>query len=367
MEFKTFYHSFKDAESSMVLLETLYRSFWNSCNLPSAFISPSTVSLLIDKYSSEYTIVACYVVDVDIEAFGWFYVSGKTIVPLSSGNGDYNALQVLDTNNKDACINATQNIFTKLLEKGHRIKWKNFPIDSYMGKSIEQLNKSKVTRIRYSECPINRQENPLKLYQSVSSKKLIYYKRRLIKKGAFFHCDTDDRDLDRWVQSFALNHRSRWRNQGSKYFKEENIHFLCDRIKAWIKDGIAFRFTVELNNEPIAMCLGVREGSHRLIYHSVVYNEKFGKFSPGMALIQYIVEVMVEYGFCELDFGEGEEVYKKKFVNSYSKIDMVYIHNNLDIFHILAAQIFRLIYENRLLQYIMKNYINKFRFYKIGQ
>jgi Acetyltransferase (GNAT) domain len=341
-----------------------YATLWHNTIVKTPFLSPTTVVTLSDQHLSRgYSIVhfSCTKND-QLVLTAWFKCKNHRLEILSTGFADHNFIIQHSSLTSEEGEGLFRELIIQLTGKGYQLVWRNFPRFSFLGPYLQSINYDGIVTIPYSFCPIHRQNDGQAVLNAISNKKLIYYKRRLIKKGAEFECIEDDFELRLWVEEFTNNHIVRWNGSKtpSKYLNQKVIVQLEARFQAWIEDGVLKRFSIRHEGKRIAFCVGLQQ-EKQLIYHAIAYDRDYFTFSPGKALILFIAEHMNDENLNTLDFGEGNEAYKHSFTNNYLELDLVYISASKDFVFLLKAKVNKFIRTRQKLYSALKFIKMKFR------
>ncbi len=135
--------------------------------------------------------------------------------------------------------------------------------------------------------------------------------------GFAFKVVEDDSDLEDWVEDYCNAHELRWNltSTPSKYRSEEQRRRMLAVMRAWGREGVSIRFSLEAEGRRIAFVAGL-VARDRLIYYFVCYAPSHAAFSPMLVLIRRMVLWMGQRGFTTLDFGVGGEPYKRRFADT---------------------------------------------------
>lgn len=91
-------------------------------------------------------------------------------------------------------------------------------------------------------------------------------------------------------------------------------------------NGVKFS-TLDLNGERIAQHFGF---SYNNVYYWVrpSFNEDYSRYSPGLVILNFMIEYAVNEGFQEFDFLRGSEAFKLRFANKERVVMTVRLYKN---------------------------------------
>lgn len=115
---------------------------------------------------------------------------------------------------------------------------------------------------------------------------------------------------------FFDQHVQRWRStrNGSLFENPQQRLFytaLADRMRdtPWLQFS-----TVELNNEPIAFHFGF-DYAGTVTWYKPSFEARWAEHSPGLLLIERLIDDALKRGRAEVDFTVGDELFKRRFAN----------------------------------------------------
>lgn len=97
-------------------------------------------------------------------------------------------------------------------------------------------------------------------------------------------------------------------------FLENTTHvtFFRQLIHAYKDTDRLYMAFMTIDGEPSATYFGFVDGERAYLYNSGLDPQKFGALSPGIVLLQYIIEDFIARGYTVFDFLRGNESYKYK-------------------------------------------------------
>ncbi len=203
--------------------------------------------------------------------------------------------------------------------------------------------------IKYSVCPIAQAETPEALFKRINGSRELRYRVNKLKnqENAEFEVLTDGTDIDLWADEFCQSHVLRWDNTStpSAYRDPARRQFLKDCLHAWNADGILRRFSVKVSSGRVGFVVGLLE-ENSLVHHSTTFHPDYWKYSPGKALIHFMVEWMVKQNLRVLDFGDGDEPYKYTVADQEHALHRIFISNPLNLPFILKTQAIKVVRDN---------------------
>jgi hypothetical protein len=185
---------------------------------------------------------------------------------------------------------------------------------------------------------------------------------RLSKESGYqFEILFREENVEEWAEEFMQKHQTRWNSTAtpSEFNVESRRNYFLQKMKAWQKDGVLIRFAIKLNEERIAMCVGLT-CKKRIIYHYISHDVRYEKFSAPSVLIRLIVLWMVDHGYEILDFGVGGENYKYRFMNKDTKVLRLYALEKSDFRNLFKLKLDILIRENKTAGKLWDEVVNKF-------
>jgi CelD/BcsL family acetyltransferase involved in cellulose biosynthesis len=220
--------------------------------------------------------------------------------------------------------------------------------------------------LQYSVSPVMVVKEPGSIFDIVKTSKQFRYSYSKLKKqpDTFFEIFTGDEYLETWADEFCQLHIQRWANTTtpSVYRDKARQVFLLECLKAWNKDEILVRFSVQMSHKRIGLSICLRE-KNSLIRHSSTYNPEYKKFSPGVALIYAVSEWMTKQHIRLLDFGYGNEEYKYYLANQEQVLSRIFISAKTNLLFIAKAMIIGAVKKNNRLYKFYKQrvkiYFNK--------
>ncbi len=139
--------------------------------------------------------------------------------------------------------------------------------------------------------------------------------RTLAKAGeskieTFTHAD----DIVPQLDDLFAQHIRRW--DGTRWpsrFADEVHREFFRRLADHLGRRGAMRFTtIRLDGRPAAMHFGFRH-SHRFFYYTATYEQELRTLSPGIILLEQLLQIAKAEGTLEFDLLLGEESYKQRF------------------------------------------------------
>jgi CelD/BcsL family acetyltransferase involved in cellulose biosynthesis len=157
------------------------------------------------------------------------------------------------------------------------------------------------------------------LRKAVSGHKRVrgYANRMAREPGFAFEADEHGEGLDAWARAFADMHDWRWSETPtpSAYTSPRRRDELRRTLQAWHEDGVLVRFTLRTERGPAAMVAGLRAGD-RLVYYQVCVSPGAEELRAGHVMLHHIGLWMSARPFRTLDFGAGDEEYKRRYTNA---------------------------------------------------
>lgn len=171
-------------------------------------------------------------------------------------------------------------------------------------------------------------------------------KRRLEKKSELQILDLNySSGENEFLKMFFKQHQSKW-NKNSLFTDKKNRLLYKKLFKYLFLDKKIDFKALKQNNNILAMHFGFSHDK-KFYYYKPTYNHDFSIFSPGIILLQYLIEYSIESGHKVFDFGSGNEPYKKRFSNkSHLNYSYIFTFNNY--------------YKHLLIRFLnyLKNFIN---------
>lgn len=133
--------------------------------------------------------------------------------------------------------------------------------------------------------------------------------RKLERSGrAYFILVLGDNELERYIRDYEQVYRNSWKDP------ESNPGFVRCLIRQGADDGALRLGLIYVDGIPAATQLTLVSGGKATMYKTA-YDERFGKLRVGgivvMKLMQHLIDVE---GVQEIDFGVGEEPYKRDWL-----------------------------------------------------
>lgn len=147
--------------------------------------------------------------------------------------------------------------------------------------------------------------------------------RRLIKNHSVqFKIWCDETDIEKFIEDYSRVYDNSWKDE------EKYPNFISDLIRLCAHKKILRLGILYVNNIPAAAQLNIFHDNTTLIY-KLCYREDHKKLSAG-AVLSF---KMMEYAFDkdksqEIDYGCGDDAYKKEWMNNCRKKMTITIYNN---------------------------------------
>lgn len=128
---------------------------------------------------------------------------------------------------------------------------------------------------------------------------------------------TDIDEARQMLDPFFEQHIARWSGTAtpSLFHEQRYREFYGALLEALFPKGWLLFSVVELNHQPIAFHYGFDFGG-RLTWYKPAFDPAWGKFSPGLVMIQHLLQYTLEHNRAELDFTIGGESFKDRFSNA---------------------------------------------------
>jgi hypothetical protein len=340
-----------------------YRKLWTNSLQKSPFQSPNFLRSLIGHDQIGEVICYQFFIDDNLRGSAFFQKRKGVYQFLSDIRTDHNFFIL----HQDCPAEEIRQFFTTFFQAVREARWTltlNYqPIRSGYWKIQEEVMRQEkffLEYFQYSVYPVMDSPSPEALAKRLTkSKSTKYYKNKLNKEhGAEFEVLRGEEDLDAWTQEFADAHIRRWgiTNTPSEYNDPACIQLFKDAMRAWIKDGILYRFAIKTNEgKRIAFCVCMDE-EDSFLYHTQTYDLDFSDYRLGTVLLSFLGEWMGEKGFSRLDFGDGDESYKFRYANEELPLNRVFIAPYYQVVYILKAKVIKFVRQN---DELYKNYVAK--------
>lgn len=115
--------------------------------------------------------------------------------------------------------------------------------------------------------------------------------------------------------------------QKSIFLKEKVKDFHRELFSGFAKSGYLDVSILRLDNTPIAYIYNFLYND-RLYNYSIDFNNRYSHISPGSILMLWIIKDSVSRGVKEIDFGRGEEEWKKRLTQDFRMHAKVRIFND---------------------------------------
>ena len=166
----------------------------------------------------------------------------------------------------------------------------------------------------------------------VASGKTIRRRYNFLRKSENFkilHLEEVDEAL-RCFDHFAAQHIRRWSDTPapSLFLKMANREFYRELIRTLLPQGRLIFTVLEYEGNPIAYHFGFDYGS-KIIWYKPSYDPGYARLSPGSVLLTHLIEYCLERGYKELDFGIGDEPFKRRYANHLNRNVHYMIYNRL--------------------------------------
>lgn len=124
-------------------------------------------------------------------------------------------------------------------------------------------------------------------------------------------------------------HRIRWGNLNKKtiFGLPEVERFHRQLLPTIMKKGSIAIYSLSLGGQLAGVIYGYVYGRKYYFYQSG-FDPQFASYSPGLVLMSFSIERVIQRGLCEYDFLRGEEAYKSKFTKNSRQTSRVEIWNN---------------------------------------
>lgn len=320
----------------------LYVLLWQKSVYRSVFQSPHFLRQLAGKFKNSTMVVYQFKVDGELKGACFLRKENGVYHFLSDVKSDHNFFVLRDDCTKQERTTFFKGLFEKVRENRMSLILENQPAwANYMEEFIEAGKASKLylKTSSYSVCPILEKNTAVDLVESLN--KNTEPKRKadqLTKKGAVLEVFKGEEDLEKWVDEFVQLHIQRWdgTHSPSRYNEPGQRDLLRDCIRGWAEDGVAVRFSIQLNGERIALWICLLQGDS-LIRHTTTYDVTKNKLSPGKAMMYHVSQWMLENNLRTLDFGEGAEPYKYEFINKELDLNQVLVSSRKNLPFILKS------------------------------
>lgn len=114
--------------------------------------------------------------------------------------------------------------------------------------------------------------------------------------------------------------------QKSVFLKKEVKDFHRELFSGFAESGCLDVSILSLDNAPIAYVYNFLY-NNRLYNYSIDFNNRYSHISPGSMLMLWIIKDSVSRGVKEIDFGRGEEEWKKRLTQDFR------MHANIRVFN----------------------------------
>lgn len=267
--------------------------------------------------------------DQELVIYGAFAKKGNRLKFLSNVSSDHDFFIVSNSISESSTVKYLGLLIQELSSKSnYKLMLEKIP-EWWNPTFVEALkiNTVNIVSMPYAVCPKVVASESASVFDIIENSKIRYFETRLRKQEGFnFLAQKGLEDISKWSENFAELHKKRWAKTStpSIYENTSDVKKLAEKLTAYVEGGLLCRFSIELNGQPIAMCIGLL-GKDRLIYHSIAHDISFEKFSPGKALIRLLAGWMKEQNISILDFGNGDEAYKYSFANGQDNLYRYYI------------------------------------------
>ncbi len=127
---------------------------------------------------------------------------------------------------------------------------------------------------------------------------------------------TDWTEIQRQLPTFFDQHVKRWAAMGkaSLFVREPERRFYTSLAKSSLDAGWLSFSVVEFDDKPLAFHFGFDDG-RIMTWYKPSFDVDYGRHSPGLLLILYLVDDALQNGRSEVDFTIGGEPFKERFAN----------------------------------------------------
>lgn len=137
----------------------------------------------------------------------------------------------------------------------------------------------------------------------------------------------EEQTVKKWLETFFTFHIARWNatSTPSIYSDKRTRTQLFEKVKAWLNDNIGVLFSIDVNDEPMAMAICLKK-EDTIIYHQICSSgeQMFSKYPKQKILILELAKWMLENTYKAIDFGVGVEPYKYEYANKDPHIIRLY-------------------------------------------
>lgn len=159
-------------------------------------------------------------------------------------------------------------------------------------------------------CPIPPEGDVLARFGR-SYRKNIHQRMRRLDRDAdvVFRPILEDR-VDAAVDTYAMQHIERWADKGGSFFCDpDNVVFLKSLTTMSLSQGTGYAYELLIDGEVAAQRFGFKEGDTAWGY-MVGMNNAFADYSPGLLLLNQVMEALRDKGVSMLNLGEGGQAHK---------------------------------------------------------
>lgn len=329
-----------------------YSRLWTESLHKSPFQSPNFLQNLIKHHEKGEIVIFQFYNEEELRGCAFFQKRNRIYQFLSDVRTDHNYFVIHEDCDEDEILQFFDRFFGEVKKLRWNLTLNYQPTHSGYWQLLKKaLDKQPFYKdcLPYSVYPVMTSESPEALANRLTkSKSTKYYKNKLRKEhGVKLEVFRDDEDLDTWIDSFATAHIKRWgiTNTPSEYNDPARVLLIKDAIRAWITDGILYRFSLKTDGgKRIAFCVGVDE-EDSFLYHTQTNDLDFTDYRLGTVMLSYLGEWLGANGFSKLDFGDGDESYKFRYADKEMPLHRVFIAPYSQVGYIVKAKVIKFIRE----------------------
>ena len=127
---------------------------------------------------------------------------------------------------------------------------------------------------------------------------------------------TDDHDINAELNQFMGLMRSADQEKAEFLENTQHVDFFQRIMPQMQTAGLLQLHFLTIDGTPCAAYLNFDLDGHVYVYNSGLEPDQFGALSPGIVLLQYLIEASIEKEFNVFDFLRGNESYKYKMGGS---------------------------------------------------
>lgn len=131
---------------------------------------------------------------------------------------------------------------------------------------------------------------------------------------------TEDQDLDAELEQFMGLMRTADQEKAAFLENPQHVAFFQRVMPAMQDAGLLRLHFLKIDGTPCAAYLNFDHNGHVYVYNSGLEPDHFGALSPGIVLLQRLIEHAIQQGHTVFDFLRGDESYKYKMGGTDTRV-----------------------------------------------